>query len=135
MAGSTIAARRQRARTVRRREDATRGMIQPIIEEKSGDLEGDEDNNQEEGLEGGGRETIEKLEEKYKELMTKWRNTWMMNMHSRTGNHPLSRRRNNQPPRSSRGIRLHTHPMRPGVSIVWPQELLEVHTHQKAGKP
>ena len=66
MAGSTIAARRQRARTVRPREDATRGMVQPIIDEKSGDLEGDGDNNQEEGLEGGGRETIEKLEKKYK---------------------------------------------------------------------
>ena len=68
MAGPTIAARRQRARTVRPKEDATRGLIQPIIEEKSGDLEGDEENNQEEGLEDGIRETIESSEEKYQEL-------------------------------------------------------------------
>ena len=71
MAGSTIAARRQRARTVRPKEDATRGLIQPIVKEKSGDPEGDEENDQEEGLEGGGRETIERLEEKYQELKDK----------------------------------------------------------------
>ena len=139
MAGSTIAARRQRARTVRPREDAERGMVQPIIDKKSGDLEGDGSNNQEEGLEGGDQETIEKLEKKYEELKDKVEE-YLDDGHAQSYRQPPIVKAPQQPTAEElerhQITHTHTHTLCPiGISTVWPQELLEVHTHQKAGKP
>ena len=57
--------------SVRPQEENTNKLLQPVVEETSGDLEGDSGSNLGEDLGGGETETMEQLEKKYQDLKDK----------------------------------------------------------------
>ena len=67
LAGSSIADRHQRARTVRPNEENTHRLLQPISDEMLGDLEGDKGKSGD----GGEQESMEQLDQKYQQLKNK----------------------------------------------------------------
>lgn len=71
MAGSTIANKKQRARTVRPQEENTWKYLQPISEDVSGDLEDETEGKHEDDCEGGDENPMEKLNSKYQNLKSK----------------------------------------------------------------
>ena len=77
LAGSTIAERQQRARTVRPSEEDAHRLLQLVSKEVSGDLEGgidEEDDGMfypdhlDEDVDGGEHETVEHFDQKYQQL-------------------------------------------------------------------
>ena len=57
--------------TVRPQEENTNKLLQPVVEETSGDLEGDNGSSQGKELGGGEAETREQLEKKYQDVKDK----------------------------------------------------------------
>ena len=57
--------------SVRPQEDNTNRLLQTMVEEESGDLEGDSGSNHGKDLIGGETETMEQLEKKYQDLKDK----------------------------------------------------------------
>ena len=71
MAGSTIADRQKRERSVRPKGSDTHRILQPIVESVSGDLEVEQKIDVEVGNGGGDDEAMEKLDKKYQQLKNK----------------------------------------------------------------
>ena len=71
MAGSTIAVRQKRAMSVRPQEENTNRLLQPVVEEASGDLGGNSGSTHGKDLVDGETETMEQLEKNYQDLKDK----------------------------------------------------------------